>query len=356
MSRRFEGPEEVVALIRELAQELGRAPRLVEVGQRGLSVRVVRRFFPDWHAAVEAAGYQPRSQMRAWWTHERAVAALRKYAARLGRPLAPCDVCAAVDGLPSPATLAILFGSLGRALEEAGVAAADPDPGKFVSDLEVFLLEQVSFLPGDARFFTREEVGRFAREFALTRGLKGQERRLAAAAQKVLAGAGVAVLAGKTFSLFYVRTVCDWLRGRSVDGVCPSREELAAAMGDKAFQTLRLVVRAGGLSRAAREAGVSPWALSLRLRPGARRAAQRLLPRPLPSDLLVARRNRYGVPLILVERTSRGKTIDGLARAAGVPPAFVRALEEGRPVPSRVAAGIARALRCRSGSLFVRAG
>jgi hypothetical protein len=115
----------IVAAIKRDARERGTPPRAVhwqrpDPDGRRPSTEVVRRHFRSWDAALKAAGFAGSER----WDRERIIAALRTFAERNGRAPMQADLRPKRPGLPGYDMVAYRFGTLTRALEQAGIEPA----------------------------------------------------------------------------------------------------------------------------------------------------------------------------------------------------------------------------------------
>jgi hypothetical protein len=116
--------EQLLAILRHLAAELGRPPTDRELrARRDLPPPTAyRKHFGSWNAALEAAGLETRRR-RPDYGDEQLLEALRGLAAELGRPPTRREMSARRD-LPSHMAYVNRFGRWSDALEAAGL---EPD-------------------------------------------------------------------------------------------------------------------------------------------------------------------------------------------------------------------------------------
>jgi len=112
--------EQLLAILRDLADELNRTPTVQDMLARDLPRpgTYIHRF-GSWNAALAAAGLETRA-WRPDYTDEQLLAVLRDLAAELGRTPSTNDLLARRD-LPSPTAYVGHFGSWNAALEAAGL-------------------------------------------------------------------------------------------------------------------------------------------------------------------------------------------------------------------------------------------
>jgi len=112
----------VISVIRAMAAELGRVPRARDLPRSVYSAAV--QSFGSLRAACVAAGL-PAESFRARpgrrWTRDQVVAAIADLARELGRVPKASDLRRPMPGCPSLATVVRVCGSLGAALEAAGL-------------------------------------------------------------------------------------------------------------------------------------------------------------------------------------------------------------------------------------------
>ena len=107
--------------IRDLAAEFGRPPTLAEYDDHGMAAKTtVTRRFGGWNEALEAAGFDPREPTSAI-PDEELLAALRELADELGHVPTGDEMNA--EGPHWVSTYEDAFGSWGDALEAAGLEA-----------------------------------------------------------------------------------------------------------------------------------------------------------------------------------------------------------------------------------------
>ena len=112
--------EELLRMLRSKADELGRAPRPIEVDEdwEMPSSNLYRKRFGDYDVAVRKARLMP-SKCRGY-SEEELIALLQKKAEELGKK--PTMLSMDVDSkVPSSTTFVVHFGSWKRALEAAGL-------------------------------------------------------------------------------------------------------------------------------------------------------------------------------------------------------------------------------------------
>jgi hypothetical protein len=111
--------DEILEELRACAERLGRSPTMREfAGDTGTSVhpQTVIEHFGSWNAAKRAAGLVPRR----FATREELLGLLRELGEELGRPPAARDIDEHKGRLPSKSLYWHTFGSLTNALREAG--------------------------------------------------------------------------------------------------------------------------------------------------------------------------------------------------------------------------------------------
>jgi hypothetical protein len=111
--------EQIVAEITECAERLGRSPTMREfAADPGTTVhpQTVIEHFGSWNAAKRAAGLVPRR----FATREELLGLLRELGDELGRPPTARDIDERKGKLPSKSLYWHTFGSLATALREAG--------------------------------------------------------------------------------------------------------------------------------------------------------------------------------------------------------------------------------------------
>jgi hypothetical protein len=111
--------EQILAELRACAERLGRSPTMREFADDpGSSVhpQTVIEHFGSWNAAKRAAGLVPRR----FATREELLGLLRELGEELGRPPAARDIDEHKGRLPSKSLYWHTFGSLTNALREAG--------------------------------------------------------------------------------------------------------------------------------------------------------------------------------------------------------------------------------------------
>lgn len=245
--------------IRALAQELGRTPRLTD--WRGpFGVGFVLGCFGTWNGALQAAGLAPNKRtlrlVRRGISDGEILESLRRLAAELGRRPACTDLTTEAGircGCPGAKTITDRFGSLSAALKAAGL---DGLPTRH--ELE-------------ARRRAEEAKKLASSGFVLAGEVTDLRQR------QILRDAGVPVLLLRRFD-GDLGVVLDWLRGRPAKGVLPSREEICAAMGERAFAFLEGLCSGGTLKALGREAGLTRERVRQIIARAARRAVRRLAP------------------------------------------------------------------------------
>ncbi len=111
--------EQILAELRASAGRLGRSPTMREFaadGETTVHPQTVIEHFGSWNAAKRAAGLVPRR----FATREELLGLLRELGEELGRPPAARDIDAHKGRLPSKSLYWHTFGSLANALREAG--------------------------------------------------------------------------------------------------------------------------------------------------------------------------------------------------------------------------------------------
>jgi hypothetical protein len=111
--------EEILAELRDCAERLGRSPTMREFAddpETGVHPQTVIEHFGSWNAAKRAAGLVPRR----FATREELLGLLRDLGDELGRPPTARDIDEHKGRLPSKSLYWHTFGSLTNALREAG--------------------------------------------------------------------------------------------------------------------------------------------------------------------------------------------------------------------------------------------
>jgi hypothetical protein len=111
--------EQIVAELQDCARRLGRSPTMREFaadGETTVHPQTVIEHFGSWNAAKRAAGLVPRR----FATRQELVGLLRDLGDELGRPPTARDIDAHKGRLPSKSLYWHTFGSLSNALREAG--------------------------------------------------------------------------------------------------------------------------------------------------------------------------------------------------------------------------------------------
>jgi hypothetical protein len=111
--------DEILAELRDCAERLGRSPTMREFaddGETGVHPQTVIEHFGSWNAAKRAAGLVPRR----FATREELLGLLRDLGEELGRPPTARDIDQHKGRLPSKSLYWHTFGSLTNALREAG--------------------------------------------------------------------------------------------------------------------------------------------------------------------------------------------------------------------------------------------
>jgi hypothetical protein len=248
-----------VEQIRILARELGRTPRVTD--WRGpFGIGPVLACFGSWNAALKAAGLAPNRRTirpaRRRFSDRDCLEALRRLAQELGYRPAYTDLKTEAGvrcGCPGEKTLYDRFGSLSAALKAAGLDG----------------------LPTRRELEARrkaEEAKRLASSgFVLAKEVADLQQRQA------LKHAGVPVLSLRK-SEGDIGVVLDWLRGRPAKEVLPSREEIRAAVGERAFAFLQGLCSGKTLAALGQEAGVTRERVRQIIARAARKAVCRLVP------------------------------------------------------------------------------
>ena len=121
--RRRYSDEQLLEELRASAERLGRSPTMKEfAADEGANVhpQTVIEHFGTWNAAKRAAGLVPRRFV----TREELVAVLKQLGDELGRPPTARDLDARRGSMPSKSLYWHTFGSLSSALAEAGFDVA----------------------------------------------------------------------------------------------------------------------------------------------------------------------------------------------------------------------------------------
>jgi hypothetical protein len=111
--------EEILGELRDCAERLGRSPTMREFAgdaETGVHPQTVIEHFGSWNAAKRAAGLVPRR----FATREELLGLLRDLGDELGRPPTARDIDEHKGRLPSKSLYWHTFGSLTNALREAG--------------------------------------------------------------------------------------------------------------------------------------------------------------------------------------------------------------------------------------------
>src|SRR5438552_6333226 len=111
--------EQILAELRACAERLGRSPTMKEFGadaETSVHPQTVIEHFGSWNAAKRAAGLVPRR----FATKEELLGLLRELGERLGRVPTARDIDEHKGRLPSKSLYWHTFGSLANALREAG--------------------------------------------------------------------------------------------------------------------------------------------------------------------------------------------------------------------------------------------
>ena len=123
---RFYSDEDLIAIVRELAEELGRIPTSFDMdvycqqSRKRPSHTIFFSRFGTWNATLEAAGFDVESYGYRW-TDEMMLEALRKLAKKLGRSPLRKDIVAEPGVMPCSQSIWKRFGSWNAALEKAGL-------------------------------------------------------------------------------------------------------------------------------------------------------------------------------------------------------------------------------------------
>jgi hypothetical protein len=115
--------EQILDELRACAERLGRSPTMREFagdGQTTVHPQTVIEHFGSWNAAKRSAGLVPRR----FATREELLGLLRELGEELGRPPAARDIDEHKGRLPSKSLYWHTFGSLSNALREAGFDVA----------------------------------------------------------------------------------------------------------------------------------------------------------------------------------------------------------------------------------------
>ena len=117
--RRFATREELLTVLRELGERLGRSPTMREFGddpETTVHPQTVIEHFGTWNKAKRAAGMVPRR----FATREELLGLLQELGKRVGRVPTAKDLDANRGWMPSKSLYWHTFGSLTEALKEAG--------------------------------------------------------------------------------------------------------------------------------------------------------------------------------------------------------------------------------------------
>jgi Homing endonuclease associated repeat len=124
--RRRYSNEQILSELRASAERLGRSPTMREFGadpRAKVHPQTVIERFGSWNDAKRAAGLVPRR----FATRDDLVAQLRALGEELGRAPTGTDLEARRETMPSRSLYWHVFGSLGNALREAGFDVPDED-------------------------------------------------------------------------------------------------------------------------------------------------------------------------------------------------------------------------------------
>jgi hypothetical protein len=111
--------EMLLETLRQLADRLGRAPVTRELVEHGLPCQATYTVrFGSWEAALAQIGLQPRGSRL--YERDELLGVLRDLAEELGHPPTQAELWER-EGLPRPTTYKYRFGSWSRALEAAGL-------------------------------------------------------------------------------------------------------------------------------------------------------------------------------------------------------------------------------------------
>lgn len=110
--------EEVIGAVRDLADELGRTPKMMEMEELGrYSVQVCRDRFGGWNATLRAAGFEPNA--RHGIPREELIEELHRLTEELGRTAREAEMVE--HGRFDPSAYRRVFGTWGGALDAAGL-------------------------------------------------------------------------------------------------------------------------------------------------------------------------------------------------------------------------------------------
>ena len=116
--------EMLLDALRQLADRLGRAPTKAEVGQQGMArAETYANHFGSWTAALAEIGLEPQGGQL--YERDELLSVLRELAEELGRPPTQAELWER-ERLPRPTTYRYRFGSWNRALEAAGFTPPHP--------------------------------------------------------------------------------------------------------------------------------------------------------------------------------------------------------------------------------------
>jgi hypothetical protein len=115
--------EVLLETLQQLADQLGRAPTKAEMDQQGMAcAETYANHFGSWTAALAEIGLEPQGGKL--YERDELLSILRDLAEELGRPPTQAEMWEG-DGLPRPTTYRYRFGSWSRALEAAGLTRAE---------------------------------------------------------------------------------------------------------------------------------------------------------------------------------------------------------------------------------------
>lgn len=117
--------ETLLEMLRQLADQLGRAPTTADLAQRGLPCDVTyAKHFGSWRAALAEIGLQPKVGNTRYQRDE-LLSILRQLDLELGHSPSQAEL-GQTGRLPSPSTYKYYFGGWNRALEAAGLTPRHP--------------------------------------------------------------------------------------------------------------------------------------------------------------------------------------------------------------------------------------
>ncbi|HBT19964.1 MAG TPA: hypothetical protein DEA47_01115 [Peptococcaceae bacterium] len=251
----------LVQKIKDKALELGRIPKQTDFSNH-------QRFyaaFGSWNKALKAAGFPVKKECRRLKyryiygqeyvpSKEECIEALRRLSGKLGkcRPtFQDIESSAGIEsGCPKYRIIKRTFGSLEKALEEAGLKDLPTKKQKEAAEKKKKL---------DA-FFE-------GKKFVFDCEVKDKKLRFEAKKRKI-----AVVKAPKNKKLL---TVLNWMRGVEDRGVLPSPEEIRLAVGEKKFKMLSAYRSGRSLAEIGKDIGLSKEGVRQNLLKGAEKAVRK---------------------------------------------------------------------------------